>query len=231
MLINWNQLPETMQTEEVRKYYDILKKRKGSLLIKRLFDLIVSLIMIIVLSPALVALAIWIKVDSEGPVFYRQVRVTTGGKEFRIFKFRTMVVNADKIGALITAEHDPRITKVGNKLRKCRLDELPQLFNIFLGEMSFVGTRPEVKKYVNEYTDEMNATLLLPAGVTSLASVCYKDEDEIMAEYTSKGISTDEAYMKHVLPDKMKYNLDYLRNFSFWGDMGLMIKTVISVLK
>lgn len=231
MLIKWEQLPEAMQTEGVRKYYDILKKRKGSLFVKRLFDMIVSLIMIIVLSPVLAILAVWIKVDSEGPVFYRQVRVTTGGKEFRIFKFRTMVVNADKIGALITAEHDPRITKVGNKLRKCRLDELPQLFNIFLGEMSFVGTRPEVRKYVDEYTDEMNATLLLPAGVTSLASVCYKDEDEIMAEYAAKGIGTDEAYVKHVLPDKMKYNLDYLKDFSFWGDIGLMIKTVISVLR
>lgn len=231
MLINWNKLPEKMQTDEVKVYYDMLKKRKGSLFVKRLFDLIVSLIMIIVLSPVLLLLAIWIKADSEGPVFYRQVRVTTGGEEFRIFKFRTMVVNADKIGALITAEHDPRITKVGNKLRKCRLDELPQLFNIFLGEMSFVGTRPEVRKYVDEYTDEMNATLLLPAGVTSLASVCYKDEDEIMAEYTAKGIGTDEAYVKHVLPDKMKYNLEYLRAFSFWGDIGLMIKTVISVLK
>lgn len=231
MLIKWNELPETMQTEEVRKYYDILSKRKGGLFVKRVFDLIVSLIMIILLSPVLALLAIWIKIDSEGPVFYRQVRVTTGGREFRIFKFRTMVVNADKIGALITAEHDPRITKVGNKLRKCRLDELPQLFNIFLGEMSFVGTRPEVRKYVDEYTDEMNATLLLPAGVTSLASVCYKDEDEIMAEYTAKGISTDEAYVKYVLPDKMKYNLDYLRDFSFFGDIGLMVKTVISVLK
>lgn len=231
MLINWNHLPEELQTEDVRKYYDLLKKRRGSLLIKRIFDVVVSLIMIILLSPVLALLALWIKMDSEGPVFYRQVRVTTGGKVFRIFKFRTMVVNADKIGALITAESDPRITKVGSKLRKCRLDELPQLFNIFIGEMSFVGTRPEVKKYVDEYTDEMNATLLLPAGVTSLASVCYKDEDEIMAEYTAKGISTDEAYVKHVLPDKMKYNLEYLRKFSFWGDIGLMIKTVISVLK
>lgn len=231
MLINWNQLPEAMQTEVIKEYYDILKKRKGSLLVKRLFDLVVSAIMIILLSPVLVILAIWIKADSEGPVFYRQVRVTTGRNEFRIFKFRTMVVNADKIGALITTEHDPRITKVGNKLRKCRLDELPQLFNIFLGEMSFVGTRPEVKRFVDRYTDEMNATLLMPAGVTSLASVCYKDEDEIMAEYTAKGFSTDEAYMEHVLPDKMKYNLDYLRDFSFWGDIGLMIKTVLSVLK
>ena len=231
MLMKWENLPEIMKSEEVKKYYDILKKRKGSLFIKRLFDLIISSIMIIVLSPIFLIIAIWIKADSEGPVFYRQVRVTTSGKEFRIFKFRTMVVNADKIGALITAEHDPRITKVGNKLRKCRLDEMPQLFNIFLGEMSFVGTRPEVMKYVNAYTHEMNATLLLPAGVTSLASIYYKDEDEIIAQYTKKGITTDEAYVKYVLPDKMKYNLDYLRNFSFFGDIRLMIKTVISVLK
>lgn len=231
MLINWNELSDNMKTDAVRTYYDILSKRKGSLAVKRIFDLIVSLLMIIILSPVLLILSVWIKIDSEGPVFYRQVRVTAGGKEFRIFKFRTMVVNADKIGALITVEHDPRITKVGNKLRKCRLDELPQLFNIFLGEMSFVGTRPEVKKYVDVYTDEMNATLLLPAGVTSLASVCYKDEDEIMAKYTAKGLSTDDAYEKYVLPDKMKYNLDYLKNFSFFGDIGLMLKTVVSVLK
>lgn len=230
MLVKWETLPDKMKTEAVKEYYNILSKRRSSLFIKRLFDLVLSMIMIVVLSPILLFLSVWIKIDSEGPVFYRQVRVTTGGREFRIFKFRTMVVNADKIGALITAEHDPRITKVGNKLRKCRLDELPQLFNIFVGDMSFVGTRPEVSKYVNVYKDEMNATLLLPAGVTSLASVNYKDEDEVMAEYTSKGISTDEAYVRYVLPDKMKYNLDYLKKFSICGDIKLMLKTVVSVL-
>lgn len=230
MLVKWETLPDKMKTETVKEYYDILSKRRSSLFIKRLFDLVLSMIMIVVLSPILLFLSVWIKIDSEGPVFYRQVRVTTGGREFRIFKFRTMVVNADKIGALITAEHDPRITKVGNKLRKCRLDELPQLFNIFVGDMSFVGTRPEVSKYVNVYTDAMNATLLLPAGVTSLASVNYKDEDEVMAEYTSKGISTDEAYVRYVLPDKMKYNLDYLKKFNICGDIKLMLKTVVSVL-
>lgn len=231
MLIKWNRLPEKMKNEDVRYYYDILKKRRCSLFVKRCFDLIVSFIMIILLSPLLLILAIWIKVDSEGPVFYRQTRVTTGGKEFRIFKFRTMVANADKIGTLITVEHDPRITKVGNKLRKCRLDELPQLFNILLGEMSFVGARPEVKKYVDEYTDAMNATLLLPAGVTSLASIYYKDEDEIIAKHMTKGIDTDKAYTKYVLPDKMKYNLDYLKQFSFCGDIKLIINTIICVLK
>lgn len=231
MLVKWETLPDKMKTEAVKEYYDILSKRRSSLFIKRLFDLVISMIMIVVLSPILLFLSVWIKIDSEGPVFYRQVRVTTGGREFRIFKFRTMVVNADKIGALITAEHDPRITKVGNKLRKCRLDELPQLFNIFVGDMSFVGTRPEVSKYVNVYTDEMNATLLLPAGVTSLASVNYKDEDEVMAEYTSNGISTDEAYVRYVLPDKMKYNLEYLKKFSICGDIKLMFKTVVSVVQ
>lgn len=231
MLIKWESLPEQLKNEEVEEYYNILKKRRVSLLVKRVFDIVVSMIMIVVLSPILLALSLWIKIDSRGPVFYRQVRITAGGKKFRIFKFRTMVVNADEIGALITAEYDSRITKAGSKLRKCRLDELPQLFNIFLGEMSFVGTRPEVMKYVSEYTDEMKATLLLPAGVTSLASVCYKDEDEIMAKYLLEGKTVDEAYVEHVLPDKMKYNLEYLKECNFWGDIVLMIKTVISVLK
>lgn len=231
MLIKWEALPEELKTEKVREYYDVLSRRRGSLFVKRVFDLLISLVMTVILSPVLLILAIWIKLDSEGPVFYRQVRITTGGREFRIFKFRTMVVNADKIGALITAEKDPRITKVGNKLRKCRLDELPQLLNIITGDMSFVGTRPEVRKYVDAYTDEMKATLLMPAGVTSLASVNYKDEDEIMAELTSKGLSTDEAYIEHVLPEKMKYNLEYLKKFSFCGDIGLMFKTALSMLK
>lgn len=231
MLIKWESLPEQLKNEEVEEYYNILKKRRVSLLVKRVFDIVVSMIMIVVLSPILLGLSLWIKIDSRGPVFYRQVRITAGGKKFRIFKFRTMVVNADEIGALITAEYDSRITKAGSKLRKCRLDELPQLFNIFLGEMSFVGTRPEVMKYVSEYTDEMKATLLLPAGVTSLASVCYKDEDEIMAKYLLEGKTVDEAYVEHVLPDKMKYNLEYLKECNFWGDIVLMIKTVISVLK
>lgn len=231
MLIKWESLPEQLKNEDVEEYYNILKKRRVSLLVKRVFDIVVSMIMIVVLSPILLGLSLWIKIDSRGPVFYRQVRITAGGKKFRIFKFRTMVVNADEIGALITAEYDSRITKAGSKLRKCRLDELPQLFNIFLGEMSFVGTRPEVMKYVSEYTDEMKATLLLPAGVTSLASVCYKDEDEIMAKYLLEGKTVDEAYVEHVLPDKMKYNLEYLKECNFWGDIVLMIKTVISVLK
>lgn len=220
-----------MQNDAVSGYYDILKKKKAGLAVKRGFDLMISLIMIVILSPILAVLAVVIKVDSKGPVFYRQERVTTGNRTFRIFKFRTMVQNADKIGSLVTVGNDSRITRVGSKIRKCRLDELPQLINIVKGEMSFVGTRPEVRKYVDCYTDEMMATLLLPAGVTSLASIKYKDEDEIMEEHTARGESPDNAYVKYVLPEKMKYNLEYLKTFSFMGDIRLMFKTVFSILK
>lgn len=231
ILPKWDNLPQCMQNDAVSGYYDILKKKKAGLAVKRGFDLMISLIMIVILSPILAVLAVVIKVDSKGPVFYRQERVTTGNRTFRIFKFRTMVQNADKIGSLVTVGNDSRITRVGSKIRKCRLDELPQLINIVKGEMSFVGTRPEVRKYVDCYTDEMMATLLMPAGVTSLASITYKDEDEIMEERTSKGESADEAYVNHVLPEKMKYNLEYLKTFSFMGDIRLMFKTVFSVLK
>lgn len=231
MLAKWDKLPEQMKTETVRRYYDALQKKKASLVLKRLFDLLVSLLMLIILSPLLLLLAILIKLDSAGPVFYRQERMTAGGRTFRIFKFRTMVQNADKIGSLVTVERDPRITRVGAKIRKVRLDELPQLLNIVRGEMSFVGTRPEVKKYVERYTEEMWATLLLPAGVTSLASIEYKDEDEIISAHTALGESADEVYVSHVLPEKMKYNLEYLKSFSFWGDIALMFKTVVSVIK
>lgn len=230
-LINWNELPQNMQCEEVKPYYEILKKKKGSLIIKRLFDFIVSAILLIFASPILLIIALLIKIDSKGPVFYRQERLTTYGRTFRIFKFRTMVINADQIGALVTTGNDPRITKIGNKIRKCRLDELPQLINILLGDMSFVGTRPEVKKYVDAYSNEMLATLLLPAGVTSLASIKYKDEDEIISKYTSAGSSVDEVYIEKVLPEKMKYNLDYIKDFGFFSDIKLMINTVLAVLK
>ena len=231
MLVQWDSLPDTLKNNTVRLYYEKLEAQKGGLIAKRLFDIVVSAFMIIVLSPLLILLAILIKADSKGPVFYRQERVTAANRNFRIFKFRTMVQNADQIGALITAEKDPRITKMGNRLRKCRLDELPQLFNVLKGEMTFVGTRPEVRKYVDAYTDEMQATLLLPAGITSLASIYYKDEDEIMERYIAAGSTVDEAYLQHVLPEKMKYNLEYLRSFRFFGDIKLMWKTAISVLK
>ena len=173
-------------------------------------------------------ISIIIKIDSKGPIFYRQIRITKYGKEFKIFKFRTMVVDADKKGSLVTLDNDSRITRIGSKIRKIRLDELPQLFNILLGDMSFVGTRPEVKKYVDFYNEEMLATLLLPAGVTSKASIEYKDEDEIISKYSKKE-NIDDIYLKRILPEKMKYNLEYLKNFSILLDLKLCINTVLKV--
>lgn len=227
LLKKWEDIPCDMKNDHVKQYYDILSRKKLDLIAKRIFDMIASLVLLIVLSPVLVIVSVWIKLDSKGPVFYRQKRITQYGKEFRIFKFRTMVVNADKIGTLVTTQNDSRITKVGEKIRKCRLDEIPQLFNILLGEMSFVGTRPEVKKYVDMYTEEMQATLLLPAGVTSLASIKYRDEDEIIAKYVDQEHSVDEVYVENVLPDKMKYNLKYMRDFNIWKDLILCVKTVL----
>lgn len=226
LLKKWEDIPEFMKNDEVKRYYDILKKKTISLILKRLFDIIMSLILIIILYPVLLILSIMIKLDSEGPVFYRQERVTQYGRIFRIFKFRTMVTNADKIGALVTTQNDSRITRIGNKIRKCRLDEIPQLFNILLGDMSFVGTRPEVKKYVDAYTDEMKATLLLPAGVTSLASIKFKDEDEILNDLVNESKSIDEIYTLYILPQKMEYNFDYINNFNLIKDLILCVETI-----
>lgn len=231
MLKHWEQLPESMQTEAVRPYYERLRKREGALRRKRLFDLCGSLALTVLLSPVMLVIAILIKAEDGGPVFFRQERVTTYGRVFRIFKFRTMIVDADKKGPLVTGKADSRITKVGSKLRHLRLDELPQVLNIVTGDMSFVGTRPEVKKYVEQYTEEMKATLLLPAGVTSLASIAFKEEDEMIAHYAELGESTDEAYRNHILPRKMRYNLDYLKKAGVAQDIRIMIKTVLEVIK
>ena len=227
LLRKWDDIPEFMRNDEVKKYYDILIEKRFSLMLKRFFDIIMSLLLLIVLLPVFLILAIWIKADSKGTVFYRQERITQYGRTFRIFKFRTMVSNADKIGTLVTTQNDSRITRVGEKIRKCRLDEIPQLINILKGDMSFVGTRPEVQKYVDAYTDEMKATLLLPAGVTSLASLKYRDEDEIISQETDKGKTVDQAYIEDVLPEKMKFNLEYLNNFNILKDVNLCVKTVI----
>ena len=226
-LILWEDLPEKMQTDAVRPYYDALQKKTGSLLLKRIFDLAVSFLMLLVLSPFFLILAIAIKIDSAGPVFYRQVRVTQYGRLFRIFKFRTMVNNADKIGSLVTVGNDSRITKVGSFIRACRLDEISQLINVLLGDMTFVGTRPEVPKYVDAYTPEMMATLLLPAGITSIASIRYKDEAELL----DKAEDVDKTYIEEVLPGKMQYNLESILKFSFWDDIATCFKTVLAVLK
>ena len=226
ILKKWEELPENLRTDAVRPYYDLLAKRKGSLALKRCFDVVVSAMMLLILAPVFLVLAIAIKLDSPGPVFYRQVRVTQYGKEFRIFKFRSMVSDADKRGSLVTVSGDSRITRVGHFIRKCRLDELCQLIDIFRGTMTFVGTRPEVPKYVAAYTPEMMATLLLPAGVTSLASILYKDEAELL----DAAEDVDAVYIRDVLPGKMKYNLDAMKNFSFFSDIATMFRTVFAVL-
>lgn len=228
MLTKYDKLPDFMKNKKVKYYYDILSKKRLQLLLKRLFDILMSLILLIILFPILLIISIIIKIDSKGPIFYRQIRITKYGKEFKIYKFRTMVVDADKNGSLVTLDNDQRITKIGSKIRKIRLDELPQLFNILLGDMSFVGTRPEVKKYVDFYNEEMLATLLLPAGVTSKASIEYKDEDEIISKYSKKE-NIDDIYLKRILPEKMKYNLEYLKNFSILLDLKLCINTVLKV--
>ena len=227
LLRKWKDIPEFMKNEEVRKYYDILNKKRFSLILKRFFDIVMSMILLLILSPIFLVLAIWIKIDSQGPVFYRQERVTQYGKIFRIFKFRTMISNADQIGALVTTQNDTRITKVGEKIRKCRLDEIPQLINILIGDMSFVGTRPEVRKYVDAYTDEMKATLLLPAGVTSSASISYRDEDEVISKYVDNKHSIDDVYIEKILPEKMKYNLNYFYKYTLAEDLILCVKTIL----
>ena len=226
-MISWEKLPQQMQTEAVKPYYEILQKKQVSLIFKRSFDIAVSLIMLLILSPVFLILAIAIKLDSKGPVFYRQVRVTQYGKEFRIFKFRTMVNNADKIGSQVTVGGDSRITRVGKVIRDCRLDEIGQLLNILGGSMTFVGTRPEVPKYVEKYTPEMWATLLLPAGVTSEASIRYKDEAALL----DAAEDVDAIYIQDVLPGKMKYNLRSIQEYSFFKDIETMFQTVFAVVE
>ena len=222
----WEELPESLRNDAVRPYYDTLVRKQGALVLKRLFDIVVSACMLIVLAPVFLLLAVAIKLDSPGPVFYRQVRITRYGKEFRIFKFRSMVTDADQKGSLVTVSGDSRITRVGRLIRKCRLDELPQLLNVLTGDMTFVGTRPEVAKYVARYTPEMLATLLLPAGITSEASIRYKDEDKLLKDADD----VDKVYIEAVLPGKMQYNLASVREFTFFGDIATMLRTVLAVL-
>lgn len=225
ILRKWEDLPPEMQIPEVKKYYDILKKKKCSLFFKRLFDIGVSFLLLAILSPFFLILAIAIKIDSRGPVFYRQVRLTQYNEKFRIFKFRSMVQNADR-GSQVTVSGDSRVTRVGKFVRKCRLDEISQLIDVLRGKMTFVGTRPEVPKYTEKYTPEMMATLLLPAGVTSIASIYYKDEAELLDAATD----TDRVYVEDVLPAKMYYNLKAIESFSFFGDIKVMFMTVFAVL-
>lgn len=225
-LKKYDSLPDFMKSPEVKEYYDILVNRRAQLILKRAFDLIGGAIGTIVLLPIMGILAIVIKCESEGPALFKQVRVTQYGREFKILKFRTMVVNAEKLGTQVTSKNDPRVTKVGRFLRKYRLDELPQIINILKGELSFVGTRPEVPKFVNRYTNEMIATLLLPAGVTSEASIEFKDEEKIL----DNSSNVDNDYIYKVLPLKMKYNLNYIKEFTILYDFKVMLRTIGAVL-
>ena len=228
-LKQWEDLPEKMKNDKVLPYYDIIKKKTASLLWKRVFDICLSVVLLVVLSWLFLILAILIKRDSCGPVLYRQTRITQFYRPFTIYKFRTMTDHGEQMGALVTTQNDMRITKIGKKIRKYRLDELPQLVNVLKGDMTFVGTRPEVLKYVECYDEEMYATLLMPAGITSLASIRFKDEEKILSAYSEQEI--DKAYQSVILPKKMQYNLDYLRKFSFFYDLQLCFQTIIAVCK
>ena len=219
---SWNKLPKEFQCDEVKPYYEALKKKKLSRFFIRMFDIVMSFFPLIILSLFFIIIAILIKLTSKGPVFYRQVRVTRYNKDFRIFKFRTMVQDADKKGSLVTTKNDSRITGIGKFLRKTKLDELPQLINVFLGQMTFVGTRPEVRKYVDKYSNEMLATLLMPAGITSSASIKYKDE----ASLIENASDVDVVYINQILPDKMKYNLEDIKKYNFFKEIGLIFKTI-----
>lgn len=226
MLKDWDDLPEFMRVPEVRPYWEALHQRRGQIPIKRCFDFVMAIILIVILAIPMTVIAVMIKLDSPGPVFYRQERVTRYGKHFRIHKFRTMVTNADKIGTAVTVGNDSRITNVGKKLRHLRLDELPQLFDVLQANMTFVGTRPEAVKYVDQYEPEYAATLLMPAGITSEASIRYKDEDKLLKE----SANVDETYLKQIVPAKMKYNLKSIKEFSLFSELATLFRTVFAVL-
>lgn len=230
MLRKWEELPDFMKTEAVRPYYDILSKKKKALMVKRVFDIVMAASLLILLSPVMLVIAIAVKLDSKGEVFFRQERVTQYGKTFKIYKFRTMVKDADKLGSQVTTKNDARVTRIGRFLRKYRLDETSQLFNVLSGDMSFVGTRPEVPKYVERYTDEMYATLLLPAGITSEASIMYKDEEKLLSAAANEH-ETDETYISKVMPEKMKYNLESIKEFSQVRELSIMAQTIGAVME
>ena len=224
---DWDDVPEFMRNDEVKEYYKTLSEKRFSLEVKRFFDVVMSVFLLFVLSPVFAVITVWIKLDSKGPVYYKQERITQYGRRFHIFKFRTMIADADKKGSLITVQHDARITNVGKKIRKYRLDEIPQIFNILAGDMSFVGTRPEVSKYVDAYSDEMKATLLLPAGVTSEANIEYKDEDKLLKEAED----LDAVYVDQILPEKMKWNLKAIKTYSMLYELKILIRTVWAVFR
>lgn len=224
-LRKWDELPPGMRVEEVRVYYDCLQKKAMALKFKRVLDVVFAVLLFLLSAPVFLLIAVVVKLDSKGPVFFRQERVTQYGKIFRIYKFRTMSADPRRTGTQVTLKNDRRITKTGKLLRKYRLDELPQLLNILAGDMTFVGTRPEVPYYVKKYKPRMRATLLLPAGVTSEASIYFKDEEKLL----ECAKDADRVYIKQILPKKMEYNLAQLEGFSIWRDVKTMVHTVVRV--
>ena len=220
-------MPGSMQNEKVKEYAGLLSHKKCSLFFKRLFDIVVSFLILLILSPVMLVLAIAIKLDSKGPVFYRQIRVGRYNKDFKIFKLRTMVQDDDKKGLAITLNEDPRITRVGRLIRKCRLDEISQLLNVLGGSMSFVGPRPEVRRYVEAYSPEGMATLLVRPGVTAPSSIVFKDEDKIL----NSGDDPEQIYVEQILPEKTRLNLEYVARLSFWKDIKIMFQTLHAVAK
>lgn len=227
MLKKWDDLPDFMRTEEVRPYYDILNKKRASLVFKRIFDFAAAAVLLVILMPVFALISVVVVLDSPGGVFFVKQRVSRYGKKFNIIKFRTMVKNNENPGNALTVKDDCRITRSGKFLRRTRLDELPQLVNIIMGDMSFCGTRPEDPKYVEKYTPEMYATLLLPAGVTSKTSIMFKDEEKLLC--SSQNV--DEVYINEILPEKMKYNLASIKEFGFFKEIGVMINTVRAVVR
>ena len=223
----YNKLPPSFRCAEVKKYYEILRQKSAMLFFKRVLDLLLAVLLLIILLIPIAVISVVVKCTSSGPVFFRQERVTTYGKHFKILKFRTMVQNAESMGAAVTTDNDSRVTKVGRVLRKYRLDELPQIFNVLSGNMTIVGARPEVPQYVERYEKEYYATLLMPAGITSLASILYKDEEKLLGQSDD----TDKVYIEQILPEKMKYNLQYVKDFSCLTDLKLMVRTVVEMIR
>jgi lipopolysaccharide/colanic/teichoic acid biosynthesis glycosyltransferase len=224
--MTYEALPESMKNEYTRRYWDRFQKKRATLAAKRAGDIAASLVILLVLSPLFLLLALAVKLDSPGPVFYRQIRVGRYNKDFRIFKFRTMVQNADQIGPAVTTGGDARVTRVGRLIRRCRLDEFSQLLNVLNGTMSLVGPRPEVRRYVDAYSPEGMATLLVRPGITAPSSIAFKDEDRLLV---SSG-DPDRIYIEQILPPKTELNLKYLQGISVAGDLKIMFQTVIAVI-
>ncbi len=222
MLVPWEKLLPALRTEAVRPYYDALARRRGQLFWKRCFDIAAAFLGILLTAPLCLILAVWIVLDSPGTPIFRQERVTANGKRFRIHKFRSMTVSRNGQGSSVTTSMDTRITRAGRLMRRFHLDEIPQLIDILGGNMTFVGTRPEVPEFVDAYTPEMYATLLLPAGLTSEASIRFQDEAEMLGAQED----ADTAYIRVLLPEKMKVNLQQLALFSLRNDWRCLVHTL-----